>query len=159
LTASERREFTRELAIVARRWRTRMNERLRAESLSTPRWSVLYWLSQSPNGLSQTELADRAGVEPATLVRTIDGLEQQGLAERRPCAHDRRVKLVHLTDKANPMVERVVAVSDALREDFMVGLKAEEVQASLGMLRRLRGNLDGAADGPRRSQRVPDIIE
>jgi MarR family transcriptional regulator for hemolysin len=159
LAAEDRQAFTRELVIVARRWGMRMNERLQAESMSSPRWSALYWLSQAPNGLSQKDLAERVGVEPATLVRTIDGLEQQGLAVRRSCAHDRRVKYVHLTEKANPTVERIRAISDALREDLMDGLEADQIQASLGMLRRLRGNLDRAADGGPPKMRVPAIID
>ena len=161
VSARDRHEFASELVVVARRWRQRMDERFKSESISSPQLAALYWLSRSPNGISQTDLAERAGVEPATLVRTIDGLEQQSLAERRQCRHDRRVKLVHLTEAARPLLDRIAAIDDELRAELMAGAPLEEVKAALRLLHRLRGSLDsGAASGARasRKQRRPDFI-
>ncbi len=162
VTPQDRHEFARELIVVARRWRTRMNERLRSEDMSSPRWSALYWLSQSPNGISQTELADRAGVEPATLVRTLDGLEKQRLAERRPCRHDRRIKLVYLTDTARPLIDRMFEIGDEVRAELMADVPEDEFRAGMRLLRRLRGSLDGAPVAGSRGARkpsFPDFIE
>ena len=44
-------------------------------------WKVLFRLSRKP-GLRQVELADMLDVEPITLCRIIDRLEEVGLVER-----------------------------------------------------------------------------
>ncbi|WP_334163357.1 MarR family transcriptional regulator [Phenylobacterium sp.] len=143
LTPDDRHEFARELVIVARRWRARLDERLKVLGMSQARWSTLYWLSQSPEGVSQTALAERTGVEAATLVRVIDALEAQGLVERRPRPGDRRVKVVHLKDAAHPVLAEIDAVGEALRQEVMEGVSREEVDQALSLLRRIRGRLDG----------------
>lgn len=142
LTPHDRHEFARELVIVARRWRARLDERLKALGMSQARWSALYWLSQSPEGASQTALADRTGVEAATLVRVIDALEAQGLVERKSCPGDRRVKVVHLKEAARPLLAQIDALGEELRQEVMEDVTREEVEQALGLLRRLRTRLD-----------------
>lgn len=146
-TKQGRRELARELVVVARRWRTRLDERLRPLSMGEARWSALYWLWQTPGGLSQTALAERAGVESPTLVRTLDLLCDAGLAERRAAPHDRRAKLVVLTPQAMPLIERLDAVADDLREEVMAELTPEEIAVTLRVFRKLRAQLEHAAGG------------
>ena len=143
LTPHDRHEFARELVIVARRWRARLDDRLKVLGMSQARWSALYWLSQSPEGASQTTLADRTGVEAATLVRVIDALEAQGLVERKSCPRDRRVKVVHLKDAAGPLLAQIDALGEELRQEVMEDVTREEVEQALGLLRRIRARLDG----------------
>jgi MarR family transcriptional regulator for hemolysin len=139
-------DFARELVVVARRWRTRLDEQLKLLGLSEARWAVLYWLWQSPEGLSQTALAERAGVESPTLVRTLDLLCEAGLVERRSCAHDRRAKVVVLTPAAMPLIHRLDAVAAELRRELMAELTSEELGTALAVLRKLRVRLDAGPD-------------
>jgi len=134
--------FARELVVVARRWRTRLDERLKCLGLTEARWAALYWLWQSPDGLSQTALAELAGVESPTLVRTLDLLCEAGLVERRACAHDRRAKLVVLTPAAMPLVYQLDAVAAELRADVMADLTPAELAMALSIFRKLRLRLD-----------------
>lgn len=143
LAPDDRHEFARELVIVARRWRARLDDRLKALGMSQARWSALYWLSQAPEGASQTALADRTGVEAATLVRVIDALEVQGLVERRSCPRDRRVKVVHLKEAARPLLAQIDALGEELRREVMEDVTREEMDQALGLLRRIRARLDG----------------
>jgi MarR family transcriptional regulator for hemolysin len=48
---------------------------------------------------TQIELAALADLDKTTMVGTVDDLERQGLAERRPSATDRRARIVAVTDK------------------------------------------------------------
>ena len=134
--------FARELVVVARRWRTRLDERLKCLGLTEARWAALYWLWQSPDGLSQTALAERAGVESPTLVRTLDLLCEAGLVERRSCATDRRAKVVVLTPAAMPLVHQLDAVAAELRADLMADLTPAELATALSVFRKLRLKLD-----------------
>lgn len=131
-------DFARELVVVARRWRTRLDERLKCLGLTEARWAVLYWLWQSPEGLSQTALAERAGVESPTLVRTLDLLCEAGLVERRACDYDRRAKLVFLTPAATPLIHRLDAVAAELRRELMADLTTDELATALTVMRKLR---------------------
>ena len=141
-TEDELHDFARELVVVARRWRTRLDERLKGLGLSEARWAALYWLWQSPDGLSQTALAERAGVESPTLVRTLDLLCEAGLVERRSCATDRRAKVVVLTPAAMPLVRQLDAVAAELRRDVMAELTIDELDVALRVMRKLRARLD-----------------
>lgn len=149
----ERHEFVRELVIVARRWRNRLDERLKSIGMSQARWAALYWLASSPDGLTQTALAERAGVEAPTLVRIIDLLEEQGLVERRISVRDRRSKIVHLTPAATPVVAEIEKVAGTLRAEVLEDVSPEELRLMLRTLQQLRGRLGpdggertGAAD-------------
>lgn len=141
-TEDELHAFARELVVVARRWRTRLDERLKCLGLTEARWAALYWLWQAPEGLSQTALAERAGVESPTLVRTLDLLCEAGLVERRACEHDRRAKLVFLTPAAMPVVCELDAVAAELRRELMADLTPDELEMALRVMRKLRTRLD-----------------
>ncbi|HKR88091.1 MAG TPA: MarR family transcriptional regulator [Phenylobacterium sp.] len=144
LAEDDLHDFARELVVVARRWRTRLDEQLKMQGLSEARWAALYWLWQAPEGLSQTVLAERAGVESPTLVRTLDLLCEAGLVERRSCAYDRRAKVVVLTPAAMPVIHQLDAVAAGLRRDLMAELTPQELSTALTVLRKLRVRLDSA---------------
>lgn len=145
LAEDDLHDFARELVVVARRWRTRLDEQLKVLGLSEARWAALYWLWQSPEGLSQTVLAERAGVESPTLVRTLDLLCEAGLVERRSCAYDRRAKVVVLTPAAMPIIHQLDAVAAELRRELMAELTPQELSTALTVLRKLRMRLDSDA--------------
>jgi MarR family transcriptional regulator for hemolysin len=147
-TKQARDELARELVVAARRWRTRLDERLRSLGVGEARWAALYWLWRTPGGISQTALAELAGVESPTLVRTLDLLCDAGLVERRVAPHDRRAKLVALTPLAMPLIEQLDGVADGLRREVMADLMPEEIAVTLRVLRKLRARLDGGEAAP-----------
>jgi DNA-binding MarR family transcriptional regulator len=59
-------------------------------------YSVLVVIAANP-GLSQSDLADRLGIERARLVRLLDRLERRGLTRRLPSRADRRSHALRLT--------------------------------------------------------------
>jgi MarR family transcriptional regulator for hemolysin len=143
LTSAERHDFAQEIAIVSRRWRTRLDERLKPLDMSQARWGALYWLGLAEGeGISQATLAERAGVEPPTMVRVLDQLEAQGLIERRTSPTDRRVNLLHLTAAATPLVSRIEGVAEDLRQELMAEMSLDEFRAAMCALRKLREKLD-----------------
>jgi len=141
LTPRDRHDFAQAISIVARRWRTRLDERLKPLDMSIARWGALYWLGQAGDGVSQAALAELAGVEPPTLVRVIDQLEAQGLVERRTNPADRRVNLLHLTPAARPLVAEIEAEAERLRVELLDGLSYDEYQTALSVMEKLREKL------------------
>lgn len=141
LTSRDRADFAQAISIVARRWRSRLDERLKPMNMSIARWGALYWLGQGGDGVSQAALAELAGVEPPTLVRVIDQLEAQGLVERRTNPADRRVNLLNLTPAAKPVVAEIEAEAERLRMELLEGLSLEEYQIAAGVMQKLRERL------------------
>jgi DNA-binding MarR family transcriptional regulator len=64
--------------------------------ISPAQYSVLVVIAANP-GLSQSDLADRLGIERARLVRLLDRLERRGLTQRLASRSDRRSHALRLT--------------------------------------------------------------
>ena len=60
-------------------------------------------------GIPVTRLAAKAWADPGNASGVIDRLEREGLVERQPAAHDRRVVLVHTTATGRRRVAELVA--------------------------------------------------
>ena len=144
----ERLDFSRELVVAGRHWRTRLDERLKPFGMSHARWTALYWLSEAKVGVSQTDLAELAGIESPALVRTIDLLEKEGLVKRCPSPTDRRVNLLHLTEAARATVAKVESLADELRREVLAGIPADDVRKAMQVLKQVRLRLDSAGHAP-----------
>ena len=131
-----------EASLLSRRWRARMNERLESLGLTQARSTVLFALSQHPEGLSQRELADRAGIESPTLVRQLDALEAQGLVRRVASLHDRRVNRIELTETAGPTLDQIRAVFRSVHAEFLQAFDPTEIMGCTATLSAVRARLD-----------------
>src|SRR3954447_25460282 len=87
---------------VARLLRTRFDQRARVLGLSRAQWSVLAHLSRN-EGIRQNALADILEVEPITLARLLDRLEESGMVERRVDPNDRRARRLFVCPAAPPL--------------------------------------------------------
>ena len=97
------------------------------------------------DGLKGGELADRLGVEPPTITRTIRRMESCGFVERRPDPMDARSLRVHLTDKGRALEGPVARVWEEVEEKTLQGMSSEEALVLQRLLARVRKNL-GSAD-------------
>jgi MarR family transcriptional regulator, transcriptional regulator for hemolysin len=124
----------------ARLLRKRFDQRARGLGLTRAQWQVLAHVNRQ-QGLSQSALADILEVEPITLVRLVDRLEASGLLERRAHPKDRRVRLLHLTDKARPVIAEMQKLGVLTREEAMAGLSAEDQERLIETLIAIKANL------------------
>ena len=134
-------EFAMELGKVARRWRTRLDSRLRAMGLTQARWIALLELSRA-DGLTQRDLAATLGIEGPTLVRLLDGLEAQGLIERQSCPDDRRAKRVRLTETADPVLREIRKIADATRRELLEGVAPDDLSVARRVLAMIAERLE-----------------
>ncbi|MCW3798706.1 MarR family winged helix-turn-helix transcriptional regulator [Sphingomonas sp. BN140010] len=109
-------------------------------------WRLLAHLSRTPGG-RQVELAERMDIEPITLCRIVDRLEESDLVERRRDPADRRAWQLYLTDKAGPLVERLHGLADELSDDAFAGIDDAELATVRTALARIRSNLLSAPKG------------
>ena len=132
------------LARLARSWRIKMDSRLARLGLTQAKWVTLYHLALNDEPVLQRDLADQVGVEGPTMVRLLDGLARMGLIVREPAPHDRRGKVICLTERAKPVVEDMLAVAERLREEIFADLSKAELATCVSALRRVQRNLDAA---------------
>ena len=78
-------------------------DRLAAHGAHLGQWAVLVFLWER-DGQSQGELSRRVAIEDATMVRTVDRMERDGLVRRVRDARDRRRVNVFLTDKGRAVL-------------------------------------------------------
>jgi MarR family transcriptional regulator for hemolysin len=86
---------------------------------------------------TQIELANLVGLDKTTMVATIDALEAEGLAERRPLSGDRRVRVIAVTDEGERKVREARKIIDQVQADLLARLPARERGALLSGLSRL----------------------
>lgn len=121
-----RAEFLEELSITSRKLRTLFDARVRAHGLTLARARTLIHLSKK-DVMTQTELAVILEVEGPTLVRLLDGLERQGLTERRPVDGDRRAKHIALTEAGRRLAAEVTGLGNELREEVLAEVSEAEL--------------------------------
>jgi MarR family transcriptional regulator, transcriptional regulator for hemolysin len=125
---------------VARLMRTRADQRARRHGMTRAQWVILSWLERQ-SGISQSDLAGLVEVEPITVCRLVDRLETRGLVERRNDPKDRRVRRLHLTAEAKPILDEIHAYRDELREELTAGVSDAALKSQVDALLRMKANL------------------
>jgi MarR family transcriptional regulator, organic hydroperoxide resistance regulator len=90
------------------------------------------------DGLSQTELIGRLGVEPPTVTGTVQRLERDGLLRREPDPANRRVSRVYLTDAGRALEQPIKDAWIEIERQLIAELSPEERVRLLELLARLR---------------------
>jgi len=107
-------------------------------------WKVLFKLTRTPE-LRQIELADMLEIEPITLTRIIDRLEEAGLVERARDPDDRRAWRLHVTAKAQPLIAKLQAIGAELVDDAFSGIDPKDIEITRQVLARARENAGRSA--------------
>lgn len=124
----------------ARVLRKRFDQRAREIGLTRAQWQVLAYLKHN-EGINQAGLADLLEIEPITLSRHIDKMEEAGWVTRRPDPDDKRVKLLFLSERAGEVLERMRAIARSLFEPALEGLSAERIEQLAESLQHIRAGL------------------
>lgn len=125
---------------IARLMRKRFDVRARRIGVTRAQWHTLSILKRN-EGCNQGMLADLLEVEPITVGRMIDRLEDAGLVERRRDPADRRVWRIHLTEKAQPVLIELRAIADTMIDEVMDGVDPDDRIRMHAALKALRTNL------------------
>jgi len=128
------------LSDAARMIRTRADQRARCYGMTRAQWMILVWLERQP-GMSQNELAALMEVEPSTVGRLVDRLEQRGFVERRPDAADRRIWRLHLLPAASPMLAEIAKVRAEINTTLVAGIPEQNLQTTIDCLLRMKANI------------------
>jgi DNA-binding MarR family transcriptional regulator len=94
-----------------------------------------------PDGITVSELAELARVRKQTMAQAVDQLERTGYVERRPNPHDRRSRLVFLTERGASVTPVTHAAAGRVEERWAELTSPEELAELRASLLRLMTKL------------------
>lgn len=127
-------------AQICRLKHARIHTLLEALGLYRGQPSVLQALWER-EGLTHTELARHAQVQPATITKMLRRMERAGFVERRSDPDDQRVSRVYLTEEGRSVRADVHQVWRQLEEEAFAGFTNEEQVLLRRFFLQIRENL------------------
>jgi len=134
------------IAQVARLLRRSFDERARSISVTRPQWQVLSLLARNL-GINQGGLADILEVEPITLGRMIDRLQDASLVERRADPADRRAWKLFLTPRGAGIVDQLQPLARETFEEALDGVDPAQRMQLMDTLDKMLANLSRRSIG------------
>ena len=108
--------------------------------LSAAQWRLLVRLVKE-EGVAQARLAELLEIEPISVSRLLDRMEEGGWIERRPDASDRRVRMIFPTDKSREAFAAIKSVAGEVYDLALAGLTDEEKLTLVKGLNTIIANL------------------
>ncbi len=128
------------MAQVSRLMRRTFDEKARLLGMTRPQWQVISILSLN-EGINQGGLAELLEVEPITLGRMVDRLQDAALVERQPDPADRRAWRLFLTDKAQELLIHLRPLALDTIDAAQEGLSQAERDGLIAAMQVMRSNL------------------
>jgi DNA-binding MarR family transcriptional regulator len=104
--------------------------------VTVAQWSVLITVYRE-DAVTPLEIARFIDVDPGSLTRLLDRMEDKDLIRRLPVDGDRRSIRIALTPHASALAPRLAALADANDAQFFDALPIEESRAFRATLARL----------------------
>lgn len=123
----------------ARLLRRAFDARVRELGMTSPQARLLLILNVT-EGENQGFYAERLEVEPISLTRMIDRMEESELIERRRDPADRRAWRLFLTDRSREVIDEVRAKLAGLEDEMVSGLAPAQREALARFLETIRSN-------------------
>jgi MarR family transcriptional regulator for hemolysin len=134
--------FADALHSTARAWRQAVDRRLKHLGVSQASWMTIAVAAKAATPLSQSELADRLGVEGATMVTMVDRLVKASLIVRVPSATDRRINHVVLTEAGQSLYETVTTAAADVRKELLASIDSQQLETATEVLEALHRILE-----------------
>lgn len=138
-----KREIAFTIKDVSRMLGTYADQQGRVLGISRAQWTVLVRLERT-EGLKQTELAEILDLQPISLTRLLDRLDESGLIERRADPNDRRVNRLYLKPAARPLLDQLATLSESLMATVLEGIDPKSMERMLRDLKVIKDNLRAA---------------
>ncbi|RQW65062.1 MarR family transcriptional regulator [Vibrio viridaestus] len=134
------------LAKISRLWKTVADAELTPLGLTHSRWTALWKLRRLGDSVSQKCLAESLEIELASLMRTLNQLEEQHLVVRHTCPHDKRARIVTLTNEGKAVLENIENKVLSVRRTLLKQLDENEINHLNQLLDKIALNAHKAID-------------
>ncbi len=105
--------------------------------------AILVAVSEN-EGLNQTEVVERTGVDRSTVAEIISRLIRKGLLQRRRSREDTRAKVLRLTDEGQRLLNTADPVSQNVDARLLAVLPTAQRKPFLAALQAIVRNLEAA---------------
>ncbi|HEY0214566.1 MAG TPA: MarR family transcriptional regulator [Paenirhodobacter sp.] len=129
----------------ARAVRRRFELRAAELGLSTSQWRMIAQLHRH-GPLPQARLAELLEIEPISVSRLADRMVKAEWVRREAAPHDRRIKLIALTAKAEHAFAEARLIADALYTDALAGLPPGTREELIATLKAITRNLSESTE-------------
>jgi DNA-binding MarR family transcriptional regulator len=117
-----------------------LQAKIAREGVSIGMWFVLRALWEE-DGMSQSELSSRVGINGPTTVISLNAMQKAGLVVRVPHESDRRKTNVFLTEYGRGLREKLWPTAIEVNAASTHGMDEEQVRTLCCLLARVRNNL------------------
>lgn len=124
--------------------RRRFEARATGLGLSSAQWRLLA-ITLREGRVTQARLAERLEIEPISVSRLVDRMEQAGWVARTADPDDRRIRLVVPTERALQAHAGIRTMFQAVIAEATQGFSATEQKTVIALLERMSANLSEAA--------------
>jgi DNA-binding MarR family transcriptional regulator len=101
---------------------------------------LIYHLSVS-NGQTMSDLAEKLGIQPATLFTMVERMTKSGWVEKEKDPDDKRTSRIYLTPKGKKKVGQLSVVWQENEALLSAGFRKEEKKLLIAFLQQLNTNL------------------
>jgi len=115
-------------------------EKLRRQGITVTRWRILAVLAMG-DGISITEVIDRAMMQQSALSRALMNMEAEGYVRRVLRRADARYVEVFLTQKGRALFDSLNIVVRRRQKRLLQGFSPRERAAAFEVIRRLSRNM------------------
>ncbi len=133
------------VAMTAHAMRRALDTELARENITLRQWEVLAWIAHDGEQ-SQSELAEKLGIEAPTLAGVLARMERDGWLERYSCPKDRRKKRIRTSAQAQEVWNRMVECCHRVRSQSVRGLTQPELDDLKRICEQIRVNLNNAPE-------------
>jgi MarR family transcriptional regulator for hemolysin len=103
-------------------------------------WKVLVMLVEK-NGLTQKEIANRLGLDGATIIPIIDKMEKDKLVVRKVDPADRRNNRIYRTELADVQWDKMIECASNIKEISLKGIQDKNIKIMKDVLENIWQNL------------------
>jgi len=126
---------------VARNFAKALSHELAPYDVTIAQWAVLVflWVEDGP---TQRQLSRQVAIDDATMARTLDRMERDGLVRRARNQEDRRQINIHLTDRGRELRDPLLPLAVRVNATATEGFSDEERDLVRDLLRRMIAALE-----------------
>ncbi|MFD1955448.1 MarR family winged helix-turn-helix transcriptional regulator [Paenibacillus thailandensis] len=92
--------------------------------------------------LKSSEAAELLGITNGAVTGIVDKLIQLGYVERRRSEEDRRIVMLHITQRAHGLICEIDRVRDKIMLKLFRNLTEEEIEFAIRLFKKLANNLE-----------------
>lgn len=125
-----------------------VRQRLREEfQITLPRFDLMAQLEKSATGMTVGEVSQRLMVSNGNVTTVVAGLVEEGLVDKRPAPHDKRVQVVSLTAAGRRMFRTMAARHEEWIAELFAGLSEDDLALLMTQLNKTKTSIQRAVKG------------